>query len=96
MAIHLVPEDAAELAELFGGETGDEVDKFDRCSGGPAPRARRSWMAARAASWTASSSAWTSGTTPAWSWSPSSRSSRSTKGQLKFHRAKRIEPGHEA
>jgi flavin reductase (DIM6/NTAB) family NADH-FMN oxidoreductase RutF len=31
MAIHLVPEDATELAELFGGETGDEVDKFARC-----------------------------------------------------------------
>src|SRR3954452_25294594 len=31
MAIHLVPEDASELAELFGGETGDEVDKFARC-----------------------------------------------------------------
>ena len=30
MAIHLVPEDAGELAELFGGETGDEVDKFER------------------------------------------------------------------
>ena len=30
MAIHLVPEDASDLAELFGGETGDEVDKFAR------------------------------------------------------------------
>src|SRR5215210_2776132 len=30
MAIHLVPEDADQLAELFGGETGDEVDKFAR------------------------------------------------------------------
>ena len=32
MGIHLVPEDATELAELFGGETGDELDKFERCS----------------------------------------------------------------
>jgi hypothetical protein len=39
MAIHLVPENAAELAELFGGETGDEVDKFERCEwhAGPGP-----------------------------------------------------------
>jgi flavin reductase (DIM6/NTAB) family NADH-FMN oxidoreductase RutF len=32
MAIHIVPEGASELAELFGGETGDEVDKFARCA----------------------------------------------------------------
>ena len=31
LAVHLVPADALELAELFGGETGDEVDKFARC-----------------------------------------------------------------
>src|SRR3954462_7266627 len=31
MAIHLVPENANELANLFGGETGDEIDKFERC-----------------------------------------------------------------
>ena len=38
MAIHVVPEGASELAELFGGETGDEVDKFARCAwqAGPA------------------------------------------------------------
>jgi flavin reductase (DIM6/NTAB) family NADH-FMN oxidoreductase RutF len=37
MAVHLVPEDATELAELFGGETGDEVDKFQRCDWRPGP-----------------------------------------------------------
>jgi flavin reductase (DIM6/NTAB) family NADH-FMN oxidoreductase RutF len=37
MAIHLVPENANELAELFGGETGDEVDKFERCEWRPGP-----------------------------------------------------------
>lgn len=31
LAINVVPPDAMELAELFGGETGDAVDKFDRC-----------------------------------------------------------------
>lgn len=31
MVVHLVPEDALQLAELFGGETGDEEDKFARC-----------------------------------------------------------------
>jgi len=30
-AVHAVPADAAPLAELFGGETQDDVDKFARC-----------------------------------------------------------------
>jgi flavin reductase (DIM6/NTAB) family NADH-FMN oxidoreductase RutF len=28
LGVHLVPEDRRELAEIFGGETGDEVDKM--------------------------------------------------------------------
>lgn len=32
IAVHFVPSDAADLAELFGGETGDEVDKFASCA----------------------------------------------------------------
>ena len=32
LAVHCVPADAPDLAELFGGETGDEVDKFGRCA----------------------------------------------------------------
>jgi flavin reductase (DIM6/NTAB) family NADH-FMN oxidoreductase RutF len=31
MAVHLVPDDGEDLVELFGGETADETDKFDRC-----------------------------------------------------------------
>jgi flavin reductase (DIM6/NTAB) family NADH-FMN oxidoreductase RutF len=31
LAVHLVPSDAEDLAELFGSQTGDEVDKFARC-----------------------------------------------------------------
>jgi flavin reductase (DIM6/NTAB) family NADH-FMN oxidoreductase RutF len=38
VAVHVVPEDGSDLAELFGGETGDDLDKFDRVawSQGPA------------------------------------------------------------
>jgi flavin reductase (DIM6/NTAB) family NADH-FMN oxidoreductase RutF len=38
LAVHLVPREAESLAELFGGETGDDVDKFSRCAwrAGPA------------------------------------------------------------
>ena len=37
MVVHLVPQEARELADLFGGETGDEVDKFARVSWQPGP-----------------------------------------------------------
>ena len=37
LVIHPVPEDAEDLAVLFGGETGDEVDKFARCRWEPGP-----------------------------------------------------------
>jgi flavin reductase (DIM6/NTAB) family NADH-FMN oxidoreductase RutF len=32
LGVHVVPADAAELAELFGGETGDDTDKFARAA----------------------------------------------------------------
>src|SRR5918911_2025788 len=40
IVVHVVPAGADALVELFGGKTGDEEDKFERCSwrGGP-PRA---------------------------------------------------------
>ena len=37
LGVHFVPEEQAELAELFGGETGDEVDKFARVRVGAGP-----------------------------------------------------------
>ena len=37
LAVHFVPADAEPLAELFGGETGDRVDKFARCEWHPGP-----------------------------------------------------------
>lgn len=38
LAVHLLSRDRCDLARLFGGETGDRVDKFSRCSwrAGPA------------------------------------------------------------
>ena len=36
-AIHWLAEDDRDVAELFGGETGDEIDKFERCSWRPGP-----------------------------------------------------------
>jgi flavin reductase (DIM6/NTAB) family NADH-FMN oxidoreductase RutF len=37
LVVHPVPDDAEDLAVLFGGETGDEVDKFARCRWEPGP-----------------------------------------------------------
>jgi flavin reductase (DIM6/NTAB) family NADH-FMN oxidoreductase RutF len=37
LAIHWLAEDDRGLAELFGSETGDEIDKFGRCSWQPGP-----------------------------------------------------------
>jgi flavin reductase (DIM6/NTAB) family NADH-FMN oxidoreductase RutF len=37
LAVHIVPEGAEALARLFGEETGDEVDKFERCAWEPGP-----------------------------------------------------------
>jgi flavin reductase (DIM6/NTAB) family NADH-FMN oxidoreductase RutF len=36
LAVHAVTEGERGLAQLFGGETGDEVDKFARCAWEPA------------------------------------------------------------
>jgi flavin reductase (DIM6/NTAB) family NADH-FMN oxidoreductase RutF len=37
LAVHVVPAGREDLAELFGGETGDEVDKFAQCAWSPGP-----------------------------------------------------------
>lgn len=37
LAVHVVPAGAEALAELFGGETGDEVDKFAQCAWSKGP-----------------------------------------------------------
>ena len=37
LAVHFVPAEAEPLAELFGGQTGDQVDKFERCQWRPGP-----------------------------------------------------------
>jgi flavin reductase (DIM6/NTAB) family NADH-FMN oxidoreductase RutF len=36
-AVHLLDEGDTDLAELFGGRSGDELDKFSRCTWAPGP-----------------------------------------------------------
>jgi flavin reductase (DIM6/NTAB) family NADH-FMN oxidoreductase RutF len=96
MAIHLVPLDAPELAELFGGETGDEVDKFERCAWRPGPDGvpllddcpnRFVGRIAERIDF---------GDHVGMVLEPFFAEEDAEAGQLGFHRAKRIEPGHEA
>lgn len=37
LGVHLVPRSAMGLAQLFGGSTGDDVDKFAQCDWTPGP-----------------------------------------------------------
>jgi flavin reductase (DIM6/NTAB) family NADH-FMN oxidoreductase RutF len=37
LAVHVVTAEHADLVELFGGETGDEIDKFARCTSTDGP-----------------------------------------------------------
>src|SRR5437868_1027036 len=53
LVVHFVPEAAEQLAVLFGGETGDETDKFGRCEwragpgGAPVLAELPDWFAGR-------------------------------------------------
>jgi flavin reductase (DIM6/NTAB) family NADH-FMN oxidoreductase RutF len=95
LAVHLVAADAAALAELFGGETGDEVDKFSRCAWHPGPRGLPllddcpSWFAGDVLDRIDAGDHTILLLTPF-----DGRAAGG--GQFEFHRARRIEPGHEA
>jgi flavin reductase (DIM6/NTAB) family NADH-FMN oxidoreductase RutF len=96
LAVHFVPAHAQGLAELFGGETGDDVDKFARAAwhegpeGVPILDACPNWFAGRVV-WRADA-----GDHDAFLLEPIAAQNGSGEGELTFHRAKRIEPGHEA
>ena len=96
VVVHLVPEDAGDLAELFGSETGDEVDKFERCAWRPGPEGIPvldgcgNWFAGRVLDRMAA------GDHTALLLEPFEAASEPGEGAFAFHRAKRMEPGHEA
>jgi flavin reductase (DIM6/NTAB) family NADH-FMN oxidoreductase RutF len=95
-AVHWVPADAAELAELFGGETGDTVDKFARVAWHPGPGEAPiledcpSWFAGRILERLAA------GDHVAFLVEPVAAHRDANAEELSFHRAKRIAPGHPA
>jgi flavin reductase (DIM6/NTAB) family NADH-FMN oxidoreductase RutF len=96
LGVHCVPADAEALAELFGGETGDEVDKFARCAwhdgpgGVPILDDCPNWFVGRVV-WRADA-----GDHDAFLLAPVAAQARSGKEEFTFHRAKRIDAGHPA
>ena len=96
MAIHLVPEDAGELAELFGGETGDEVDKFARCEWRPGPGGVPLLDGCPNRFVGRIIERIDFGDHVGIVLEPTFAEADEASAQLGFHRARRIEPGHEA
>ena len=96
MIVHLVPEDAGELAELFGGQTGDEADKFASVPWEPGPerlpvlRQCRSWFAARILD------SMDAGDHRAFLVQPFAGAHEPGERPFTFLRARAIDPGHEA
>jgi flavin reductase (DIM6/NTAB) family NADH-FMN oxidoreductase RutF len=94
--VHLVPAHASELAELFGSRTGDEIDKFERCGwkagpgGTPILDECPNWFAARIINRIPAGDHW------AFLLDPFQAGSDTSERPFTFHRARRLEPGHEA
>jgi flavin reductase (DIM6/NTAB) family NADH-FMN oxidoreductase RutF len=96
LAVHFVPASAESLAELFGGETGDEVDKFARCEwrenrdGLPILTECDNWFAGKILA------RHDLGDHIGFLLEPTESHRGTPLSEFTFHRARRIEPGHEA
>ncbi len=97
LVVHLLPAEADELAELFGGETQDETDKFSRCRWHPGPEGLPivedcpSWFAGRIVEQRPF------GDHVGFVLEPFAVSGDGEGGEaLRFHQVKEMEPGHEA
>jgi len=94
VAVHFVPADGEAIAELFGSETGDEVDKFARCAWHEGPAGLPilddlpNWFAGRIRERIPA------GNHDALILDPIAAAREAEEQELTFHRAKRIEPGH--
>jgi flavin reductase (DIM6/NTAB) family NADH-FMN oxidoreductase RutF len=95
LAVHVVPADRDDLAQLFGSHTGDEVDKFAECGWEPGPEGTPivdgcpNWFTGKVLDRLAA------GDHQAVLLEPF-LTGAGVPSQLSFHRAKRIDPGHEA
>jgi flavin reductase (DIM6/NTAB) family NADH-FMN oxidoreductase RutF len=96
LAVHFLPPDAEALAELFGSQTGDEVDKFARCRwepgalGVPIIGECRSWFVGRILE------RHTLGDHVAFVLEPIAAVDGGESERVTFSDVKHLEPGHEA
>jgi flavin reductase (DIM6/NTAB) family NADH-FMN oxidoreductase RutF len=96
LAVHFVPRRSESLARLFGGCSGDDVDKFARCAWHPGPggvpvvEACDNWFAGRVLDQV------DLGDHVGFLLEPVEAYRRHREATFEFHRAKRIEPGHPA
>jgi flavin reductase (DIM6/NTAB) family NADH-FMN oxidoreductase RutF len=96
LAVHFAGTGDGELVELFGSETGDDVDKFARCRWHPGPADLPilddcpRWFAGRILV------RCPLGDHVAFVLAPFAAGRAGEGGDFPFHRAKRLEPGHEA
>jgi flavin reductase (DIM6/NTAB) family NADH-FMN oxidoreductase RutF len=95
LGVHAVPADADDLAERFGGQTGDEVDKFagvdwhEGPEGVPVLDRCTNWFAGRVLA------RLDAGDHDLFLLEPVAGAAGEGE-EFTFHRAKRIDPGHEA
>jgi flavin reductase (DIM6/NTAB) family NADH-FMN oxidoreductase RutF len=95
LAVHVVPEGDEGLAELFGSQTGDEVDKFERCAWSAGPEGTpvlddcANWFAGRILDRLDVGDHW------AFVLEPLRGADEPGEGAFTFQEAKWIEPGHE-
>jgi flavin reductase (DIM6/NTAB) family NADH-FMN oxidoreductase RutF len=95
LVVHFVAVEDDELAELFGGQTGDEVDKFAQVDWRPGPEGApvierlQNWFAGRILE------RHDFGDHHGFVLEPIEGEAGRGESTLTFHRAKRIEPGHE-
>ena len=96
LGVHVVPSDAVDLAELFGGQTGDEIDKFQRCEWHPGPLG--SPVLERCPNWCEGPvvASLDAGDHQCFIMEPRHGSSDDVVDFLPFDDAKTIDPGHEA
>jgi flavin reductase (DIM6/NTAB) family NADH-FMN oxidoreductase RutF len=96
LGVHCVPAHAGALAELFGGQTGDDVDKFARAAWHDGPHGVPilddcpNWFVGRVI-WRCDA-----GDHDALLLEPVAAEQAPGEDEFTFHRAKRIEAGHEA
>jgi flavin reductase (DIM6/NTAB) family NADH-FMN oxidoreductase RutF len=96
LAVHFVPAQAEELAELFGGTTGDDQDKFARCAWQAGPEGLpildecENWFVGRVVE------RMDLGDHIGHLLEPEVSCHGATGPEFSFHRAKRIDSGHDA